>query len=97
MFVTLSRVVVEKQSVFYILNVSLALVIEHARRMHRVILYCVVCLAILYLFTLCHKRYDFRKKFVDIKYAFWFTLKPCLKHLIPSRIQRDIAIKVHRS
>jgi hypothetical protein len=39
--------------------VSVALVIQHAKRMRRIILLSVTCLALLYFSTLSHKRYDF--------------------------------------
>ena len=40
--------------------VSVALVIHHAKRMRRIILLSVACLALLHFSTLSHKRYDFR-------------------------------------
>ena len=41
--------------------VSVALVIQNARRMHRIILSSVVCPAVQHFYT-SHKRHDFRKK-----------------------------------
>jgi len=47
--------------------VSVGLVIQHAIHMHCTILSYVTCLAIPYISTLSHKRYDFYKKVTDHK------------------------------
>jgi len=47
--------------------VSVALVMQHAKRMRRMTLSAVVCLALPCFSTLSHKRYDFRKKVIEHK------------------------------
>ena len=78
--------------------VSVTLVIQHAKRMRRIILLSVACLAVLNFFTLSHKRHDFLKKLLNIKCVFWFCLQLLSeKFLIVRRIQRDIIINLHKS
>jgi hypothetical protein len=79
--------------------VSVALVIRHAKGMHRIILSFVACLALPYFSTLSHKRHDFlKKKLLNMKCVFWFSLRLLSEtFLILRPSQRDIIINVHRS
>jgi hypothetical protein len=79
--------------------VSVALVIQHAKRMRHIILSSVGCLTVPYFSTLSHKPYDFMKENVlQIKCVFCFSLHVVSEtFLILRRIQRDIIINIHRS
>ena len=73
------------------------LVIQHAKRMYRIILSFVACLAPPYLSTLGQKRHDFLKdKIIGNKMCvliFYATL--CETFIILRRIHRDIVTNVH--
>ena len=60
---------IDKQSVLHTMCVSVALVIQHVKRMRRVILSSVASPALQYFSTLSHKRHDFRGvgKLLNIK------------------------------
>jgi len=48
--------------------VYVALIMQHAMRMRRILLSSVFCLVVLYFFfTLSHQRHDFRKKVAENK------------------------------
>ena len=52
---------------------SVALVIQRAKRMRRVILLYVVCLALAHFSTLRRKGHDFREKVVNLKRVLIFS------------------------
>jgi len=60
----------------YSRRVSVALVIQHSKRMRRIIMSSVSCLALPYFFTLSHERHHFRggKKVLNIKRVFRFSV-----------------------
>jgi hypothetical protein len=78
--------------------VSVALVIQHAKRMRRIILSSVACLAVPYFSTLSHKRHGFHKKVIEHNICVLiFSTTLFETFLILARIQRDIIINVHTS
>ena len=62
-------------SITYSECVSVALVIQHVKRMRRSILSCLSCLAVPCFPTLSHKRHDFRNTLLNIKRVFRFPLQ----------------------
>jgi hypothetical protein len=76
--------------------VSVALVMQHAKRMSRIILSYMACLALPYFPTLSYKRHDFRKSYWALN-VFWSSPQILSEtFLILRRIQRDIFINLHR-
>ena len=79
-------------SIRYYEFVSIALIIQHALRMRRILLSSEVYPSLPCFFTWPHKRYVFRKKkVIEYKSVFWFSVQVLSKTiLITERIQRDI-------
>jgi hypothetical protein len=66
--------------------------------LRHIILSFVACLAVPYFSTLSHKRTILRKKLLNIKCVFWFSLQLSPEtFLILGIIRRDITINVHMS
>ena len=77
---------------------SVALVIQHAKRMRRIILSSVACPVLPYFCTLSHKRHDFRKNVTEHKKCVWFSIQIFSEaFIILRRNERDIIINVRRS
>ena len=73
---------------------SVALIIQHAKRMPCIILWSVACPALPYISTLSHKLQDFRgKKLFSTKLSVYLL---CENFLILRRTQRDTVINVCR-
>jgi hypothetical protein len=73
--------------------VFVAGVIQHAKRVRRIILPSVACTAVQYFSTLFHKWRDFRKKSYRTQNVFWFPLQVLsATFLIIGIIQRDIFV-----
>jgi len=68
-------------STTYSESVYAVLVIQHVKRMRRIILSSVVCLVLPYFSTLCNKRHDIRKtSYLTQNVCFGFAYNFCLKH-----------------
>jgi len=95
--VTLKCVRGKAISITYSDSMSVVLVIQHAKRIGR-IMSSVACSALHYFSTVSHKRRDFREKALLNIRVFWFSLQlSSEKFLILRRIQRDANINVQRS
>jgi hypothetical protein len=88
----------KETSITYPECVSVALVMQHAKLMRRIILSSVACPALPYFSTLSHKRHDFQKrKLLNIKCVLSFSKILCEILLILEIIQQYIIINVLRS
>jgi hypothetical protein len=76
--------------------VCMTLVIQHAKRMRRIILSSVASPALQYFPTSSHIGHDFREKLFSIKYVFWFCLQLLFQtFLILRRMTQYVIINVH--
>ena len=72
---------VDKQKLLRILSVFVALGVQHAMHMRRIILLSVASMAPRYFSTFSHKRHDFRKKkLLNIQCVFNLPYNFCLKY-----------------
>jgi len=86
-------------SITYSECVSVALFIQHAKRMRRIVLSSAACPALPHFPTLSHKPHDIRHKATKHKMcAFWCSLQLLSEIFLILRImQRDIVTQVHKS
>ena len=73
---------------------SVALVIQHVKRMRHIVFLSVACLALPYYSKLSHKLHDFRKNVIKHRFSLQILYEI---FLILRRIQRDVIINVHGS
>ena len=76
-----------------------ALIIQHAKRMRRITLSSAASPVLQHLFTISHKRYDFREgeMLLNIKCVFWFFLQILSEtFFILRRMRQDIIIRFYR-
>jgi len=84
-------------SVTYSVCVSLVLFIQYAKRMRRIIVSSMACLAVSYFFTCSYKWHDIReKKLLKVKCVSIFSTSFSETFLFLRRNQRDIIINVPR-
>jgi hypothetical protein len=88
---------VETVSITYTEGVSVALVIQHAKRMRSIVLSSVSYLALRNFSTLPHKRHDFPKRVVEHKTrVLMFSKTLSETFFLLKRIWRDAIIIAHR-
>jgi hypothetical protein len=73
-------VAIQKKEVLHILSVSVALVIQHAKRMRRILLSTVTFLALPYFSIFFHKRHGFWENFIEHRMCAFILSATCLKH-----------------
>jgi hypothetical protein len=84
-------------SITYSDCMSVALGIQHTKRMRHIIVSFVACVVSPSFSTLSHTRHDIRKQLLNIQYVFLFSLQLLFEtFLILRKIQRDIIINVLR-
>jgi hypothetical protein len=67
-------IAVDKQYVLHILSVCVqSIVIQYAMRIRRVILLSMACPAVQYFCTFSNRRYDFRKKILNLEFVLIFS------------------------
>ena len=71
-----------------------ALVIQHAKRMRRIIFPYGARPVVPFFSTLFHKQHDFRENVTEHKTCFDFLYNVCMKYLILTRVKRDMYILV---
>jgi len=76
--------------------VSVALVIQYVTHMLHITLSSVAHLTLPYFATRSHKRHDFRKKWLKIKWVFWVWHRLSETFIILRRIQRDFIISHYK-
>jgi len=70
--VRVTIVVVQNNNITYCECVSVALAIQHAKRMRHFVISSVTCQAVQYFSTLSHNLYDFSEKFIEHGMCFDF-------------------------
>ena len=86
------------KSITYSKCVSAALVIQHAKRMHRIILSSAACPSLPCISTLSHKWHDFRGEIFEYKVCvLFFCTNLSETFLTLKRFHRDIITNVHGS
>jgi len=73
--------------------VSVALVIQHAKLMHCILLSFLACLAVSYFPPYLINGTIFRKMLMNIEFVFWFRLQPLPETFLILRRNEHITIK----